>query len=168
MKNELTFERASELLRYDEETGKIFWRVTRGGWIKDGAEAGSQWRNTYRQIKIDGRLYKAHRVAWLLHYGVWPKNQIDHIDGDGLNNRPENMRDVTQRENTRNARMRSDNTSSVTGVYWYKPYGTWKAQININGKRKHLGYFTDFGEAAAAYRKAAEANGFTERHGAVA
>ena len=169
--SELTYERASELLRYDPETGKIYWKISRGGWIKEGVEAGTlrrDHRNTYRHIQIDGAKYLAHRLAWLLHFGVWPTNQIDHMDGDGLNNRPKNMRDVAHQENLKNQRMQRNNISGVTGVSWHKRDGKWRATININGKRKGLGYFDDIDEAAKAYRDAAETNGYSERHTAVA
>ena len=170
----LTFERASELLRYEPETGKVYWKAKpspHAHRTRIGGEAGyllrDQW-NTYRQIGIDGRIYLAHRLAWLLHFGVWPTNQIDHMDGDGLNNRPKNMRDVAHQENLKNQRMQRNNISGVTGVSWHKRDGKWRATININGKRKSLGYFDDINEAAKAYRDAAEANGYSERHTAVA
>ena len=163
----LTFERASELLRYDEETGKIYWKVTRGG-VEAGVEAGTlrrEGRNTYRQIRIDGQSYLAHRIAWLLFYEVRPVNGIDHHNGNGLDNRPANMREATASENAKNQRMRSVNTSGHVGVSWYTPSGKWRAYIRINGKKKHLGYFTDKDEATAVYRKAAAVYGYTERHG---
>lgn len=163
----LTYERASELLRYEPETGKLYWKCRRQK-IRIGSEAGSLssvGRNTYRRIMIDGRLYLTHRIAWLIYYGGWPENQIDHCDGDGLNNRIENLRNVTQGENQKNQRMPRNNTSGFTGVFWHKQKEKWQSQIKINGKRKYLGRFDDIYEAASAYRKMADANGYTERHG---
>lgn len=164
----LTHKKVSELLRYDPETGKIFWKVGVGRKIKAGVEAGTLMRrdcNTYRRIMIDGKLYRTHRIAWLLHFGVWPDNQIDHRDGDGLNNRIENMRDATNQENRKNQRMYRNNTSGVTGVTWDKLKGKWRSAIYVSGKRKCLGYFDDKEKAAIAYRKTADKLGYTERHG---
>lgn len=153
---------------YDPDTGKVYWKVDAGNNIKAGNEAGSlmpHGRNLYRQISIDGRKYLAHRVAWLLRYGDFPVGPVDHIDGNGLNNRPENMKDATNQENRKNQRMYRNNTSGVTGVTWDKLSGKWKAQISVSGKRKHLGYFISVEIAATAYRKAADEFGFTDRHG---
>jgi len=164
----LSYERANELLRYDPETGKLYWKVRLAKRIRIGDEAGDlllRPTNTYRRVKIDGVLYMSHRLAWLLHYSVWPEDQIDHKDGNGLNNRIENLRVVTNQENQKNRRMQRSNTSGVTGVCWDKARGKWRAQIHIDGKKKHLGYFADIDEAAEAYRKAADEIGFTERHG---
>ena len=164
----LTYERVSELLHYDEETGKIYWKVRPSKNVHIGDEAGSlkrSGRNTYRYIQIDRKKYLAHRIAWLLYYENWPQNQIDHLDGNGLNNTPENMREATNQDNAKNQRMRNNNSSGVTGVCWKKARGKWHAQINIDGKRKSLGYFADFDEAAETYRKAADALGFSDRHG---
>ena len=97
----------------------------------------------------------AHRIAWHIHNGCFPNGEIDHIDGDGLNNRIDN----------RNQRMRIDNTSGFNGVCWHKRDEKWYAKINTNGKRKHIGGFNDLEEAAKAYRKAAAELGYTVRHG---
>jgi len=170
MKTEkLTYERANELLRYEPESGKLFWRVSCGR-VKSGDEAGTIWkgqrhRSMYRQIRIDQCFYLAHRVAWLLHYGKWPKFDVDHIDGDGLNNRINNIRDVSRSFNERNQRMRIDNTSGVTGVYWDKHAQKWRAYASINRKQTHLGLFTNLADAETAAREFRSKHGFTERHG---
>lgn len=161
----LTFDQAKETFRYDPETGKVYWKID-VGIIKAGTEAGSlghRKRNTYKQIQFRGKDYLAHRVAWLLHYGVWPENKIDHCDGDGLNNRPGNMKDATNQENQRNSRMYQTNTSGFPGVS--RERGKWRAVIYINGRQKYLGCFDDKDKAATAYRKAANELRFTERHG---
>ena len=169
IKPTLTYERVNELLRYDPATGKMYWKVRRQR-IKQGAEAGSTvkskyHRTQYRQVGIDGKVYLSHRVAWLLHYGVWPDTGIDHWDGNGLKNLSSNLREASKKENGRNARMRRDNTSGFTGVHWYKDAKKWRARIQISNKEKHLGYFTDINDAKAAYEDAKVMNGFTERHG---
>jgi len=171
MKTEkLTYERANESLRYDAETGKLYWRVNRGGRAKYGDEAGcvlfsTRSRTPYRVIRVYGGRYLAHRIAWLLHYGVWPKQGIDHIDGDGLNNRIGNLRDVPASINHRNARKPRNNTSGVTGVSWHKQAGKWQAQVGVDGKIKSLGLYTEISDAEAVVQKFRARHGFTERHG---
>jgi hypothetical protein len=80
--------------------------------------------------------------------------QIDHIDGDGLNNRRCNLRLATKAQNAHNSRVRSDNKSGYKGVSWNKKAGKWVAQIQINTKTKYLGLFTTPEDAYAAYCKA--------------
>ena len=154
---------------YDPSTGEFRWNVNRRGTAKAGAVAGCEHTDQngkkYWQISIDGKQYKAHRLAWLVTHGGFPPEQIDHIDGNGLNNRLENLRAVSNAENQRNARKRADNTSGVSGVVWRKDHQKWQAKIQVNRKLTHLGYFTDKSEAIAA-RKAAEAKyNFHPNHG---
>ncbi len=81
--------------------------------------------------------------------------QVDHIDGNGLNNQRSNLRACTSAENQHNSSIRADNTSGFKGVYWNKRQGKWHARIKLNGKLHHLGYFSDQGEAAFARNAAA-------------
>ena len=104
-------------------------------------------------------------MAFLLQVGRWPEGEIDHIDGNGLNNRWNNLREVTPTENQRNARKRSDNTSGTTGVGWHKQRQKWKAQIRINGTQKHLGYFDSKEEAIWAREAANKEHEFHPNHG---
>lgn len=94
-----------------------------------------------------------HRVILGLPYG--DPRQGDHRDTNRLNNRRNNLRIATNGQNQRNKGVYANNTSGVRGVYWYKPTQRWKAQINVNGKKKHLGYFHSIDDAADAYRQAA-------------
>lgn len=158
-------------LRYEPETGKLFWQ--------DCEEMPKRWRTRwagkeaftsdngkgYRQGSIGGMYFEAHRVIWPIHYGEWPSDQIDHINGVRNDNRISNLRVVTAKENRRNASMRSDNTSGVCGVYWHKAGGKWHARIMVDGRSKHLGLFTTFDAAAAARAEASRRYGFTDRHG---
>jgi hypothetical protein len=99
---------------------------------------------------------------------------IDHRDGDTINNRPDNLRDITNATNSRNAKMRSDNTSGFTGVNWNTRYNKWVARISINGKMKYLGSFDSIEEAKISRESAIETFNienpkvaFTSRHGLV-
>jgi hypothetical protein len=97
--------------------------------------------------------------------GEFPEDQVDHIDGNGLNNIWTNLRPVTRGENNKNIRKRADNTSGTTGVYWDKRSRKWQVKIKLLGCYKHLGLF-DSKEDAIAVRKAAEVfYGFHENHG---
>lgn len=121
----------------------------------------------YRTGAIFGRRYYAHRVAYAIYHGEWPDDQIDHINGKRSDNRISNLRAVTRQENGRNQKRYSTNTSGVTGVYWFKQTQKWVAQIIVNGKNIHLGYFDCF-LAASMVRLKAEADfGFHPLHGRV-
>lgn len=105
-----------------------------------------------------GRSYKNEHGAWSterLHtfLTAWPL--VDHINGNGLDNRRANLRPATPSQNTANARMPSDNTSGFKGVGWFARTGRWRAYITYQGRQKHLGYFDIAEEAALAYDAAA-------------
>lgn len=169
-KNLPSIEYMHKRLRYEPETGKLFWR--------DCEEMPKKWRTRYagreaftavsqgyRQGDIDGVKFWAHRVIWASHYGEWPSDQIDHINGVRDDNRISNLRVVTNQQNQRNASMQRNNTSGVCGVEWHKASGKWQASIRINGRRRHLGLFTALEDAAEARAEASRRYGFTDRHG---
>jgi hypothetical protein len=169
----LTVQRLHEVLDYNPETGVFVWkfrpdkRKQLNLWFA-GKEAGSiekRRESAYRRIMVDGRLHRAHRLAWLYVKGVWPNHQIDHRDGDGLNNRLENLRDVTDRANHSNQAIPSNNCSEVCGVSWYANYGKWRAQVKKDGRGYHLGYFADLADAEAAVLAKRKALGFSPTHG---
>jgi hypothetical protein len=111
------------------------------------------------------KIFYAHRIIFAWVHGHWPANQIDHIDGNKLNNRIENLREVSNAGNARNQKRRSTNTSGHTGIYWHNHANKWAAQITVDGRRMRLGYFHSKSDAIAV-RKAAEVeHGFHENHG---
>ena len=157
-------------LRYEPETGKLFWR--------DCADMPNNWRaryaeteaftnvsGGYRTGRVDAATFGAHRVAWSIHYGEWPSNQIDHINGIRADNSIANLRVVTPQENSRNRTMNRDNTSGVCGVSWFKRLKKWKVQIKVDGRMIHLGLFDSIEDAAAARAEASARYGFSSRHG---
>lgn len=158
----LTYERASELLSYDPITGVLTWSVKRGC-RAPGQRAGNFHRQPggyqRRYVRVDGRVYMEHRVAWLLHYGRWPDHHIDHIDHDATNNRIKNLRLAlnNQADNQTHQKRRSDNSSGYSGVSWSSRAKKWKVQITVDGKSRHLGLFTDKEAAAAKYAEAKRA-----------
>jgi hypothetical protein len=169
---QLTAARVREALAYNPETGVLTWKVRTGRRVKVGKEAGyagtNNGRNSYRWVRIDDVLYPAHRLCFLHYYGAWPSGEIDHIDGDGLNNRIANLRAATKTINARNQRKRSTNKSGVTGVSWDRIAAKWLATIRVAGRTIYLGQFLSLAEAAAARKRAERLYGYHENHGRAA
>lgn len=170
-----------QLLRYEPETGKLFWRErpvemfpAERHWKMwntrfSGKEAFTA-SNTkgYLLGHIFGRLLLSHRVIWAMVTGAWPTDKIDHEDHDSSNNRWNNLREASQLENLRNQSLRPSNKSGVTGVHWNKRDKKWEARIRVSGQQIFLGYFDDISLAAAARAAANVKYGFHENHGKVA
>ncbi|AAP58717.1 49L [Xanthomonas phage Xp10] len=148
--NELSFEEVDQLLAYDPETGLLRWKLSRQGPAKAGSVAGTPHIQGYLQVRVHGKDYRAHRLAWLLHTGSWPSQHLDHISGQRDDNRFSNLRECNKSENGQNRGMSSNNTSGVQGVCWHKQTKKWRARIMVQGKHISLGYFTTIEEAAAA------------------
>lgn len=146
----ITQDRLKSLLSYDSETGVFTWRINVSNRLK-GTVAGSVRANGYLVIKISGRNYRAHRLAWLYAYGVWPKEQIDHRNGDRKDNRVNNLREATHQENQMNQKFHADNTSGFRGVNWHTRAKKWVAQIQKGGRSRYLGSFPTPEAASAAY-----------------
>jgi hypothetical protein len=166
----LTFEEAKRLFDYDPETGVVRWRVKTCRKVVVGAEAGTLKTNhrtgkTYRHIRFRGKDHKAHRIIYLLQTSEWPPDDIDHLNGDGVDNRWENLRAATRLENSRNQRRLRNNTSGQTGVYWHEQNGKWVAQIMVHKRNIYLGYFTSKEEAIAARKEAEIEHNFHPNHG---
>jgi hypothetical protein len=144
----ITYARVHELLRYDPESGLLFWRVDRPP-VSAGDVAGC--RDVYVLVCVERKLYGAHRIIWFMVTGRWP-HQIDHCDGDGLNNRWANLRSCTTSENQQNQRaVRKNNPSGVTGAFWDKRDKRWFSHIYVNRKQIYLGTFESAEAAHAAY-----------------
>lgn len=152
---ELSADTLRSILHYEPATGILTWKVSTSNRVKVGDVAGYLGGEGYLRIRVQSRLYQAHRLAWLHYYGTWPKNQIDHINRIRTDNRIANLREVTNKQNQQNKSKSSNNTSGYLGVHWYKRYSKWVAQITHNQKKVHLGSFTTL-EAAISARKAAE------------
>ena len=153
--NELTAEKLRSILHYDPATGIFTWKVSTSSSVKIGDITGCPNGGGYLRLWLQSRLYLAHRLAWLHTYGVWPKDQIDHINRNRLDNRIANLREVSHKQNQQNRSKPSNNTSGHPGVCWHKRDFKWQAQIKHNRKQIHLGFFATIEEAVAA-RKAGE------------
>jgi hypothetical protein len=162
MKQELTAEYLREVLDYDPETGVFRWRRAVARNTKAGQEAGVSYPQKggvmRRRIGVGYGRYLAHRLAWLYVHGEWPAGEIDHVNGDPLDNRIVNLRPATRSQQMLNRRVM--NTSGYKGVSYWEARGKWRAQIRFNGRNKTLGYFLTVEEAAEAYLFAA-----LEHHG---
>lgn len=148
----LTVQRLKEVLNYDENTGLFTWRVKHA---HARTTAGTKDYYGYCVIRIDGKLYKAHRLAWLYTYGEWPVKSLDHKNQVKDDNRISNLREATQSENMHNIRLRSNNKSGVSGVVWRSDRNKWNARIKVGYKNFNLGLYADMADAIKA-RKAAE------------
>ena len=142
---DLTEEQANKYFTYDEEVGKLLWKVAKGR-ARVGHVAGYIDRRGYRVVKIDGKLYKIHRLVFLINKGYLPK-VLDHINNDRADNRIENLRPANLYQNSQNSKLRFDNTSGIKGVSLHKVTKKWEAKVQAYGKRKYLGQFHTLEEA---------------------
>ena len=146
-------------LNYEPQTGEFFWIESPTQRIKAGSRAGFEKKGDgYRYIKIGGRAYGEHRLAWLYMTGAWPSEEIDHTNRVRSDNRFENLRQVNRKQNCENRKPRAGSAANFRGVSWSN--GRWHATIMHFGKQMCLGYFDSIDEAKKA-RLDAEARLFT-------
>ena len=152
----ITAERLKELLEYNPISGLFAWRKRsgRGSHAVIGSVAGNTNSKGYVQIKIDGTLYKAHRLAWRCMTGEWPVSNIDHINMVKDDNAWLNLREANNSQNGANRRAYNCNTTGMKGVT-RRGNGLYRAQIKKNGVVKYLGDYATPEDAGAAYQKAA-------------
>jgi HNH endonuclease/AP2 domain len=149
MSVDITAELLRAMLTYDSQTGEFRWKVVRrkhGGKTAVGELAGKSSDGRYWTIGLLGKSYLAHRLAWFYVYGSWPR-EIDHIDGNKLNNAISNLRECTRSENNQNRR-------GVSGVSRVMRGGRYRASICVNRKQIHLGCYSTQDEARSAYLEA--------------
>ena len=161
--------RLAELLSYNPDNGKLYWRKRDARWFFDAGNQTAEsicagWNkrlankeaftatgpNGYRYGAIFGRSYLAHRVAWAIHHEEWPSQMLDHKNGDRADNRICNLRLASKSENSQNITARRDNLLGVIGVS--RTGNKFRAEISVDGKRHHLGYFESLEAAAEAYQ----------------
>jgi len=143
-------------LRYSPEAKPscLIWSNPIGLKVKPGDVAGYS-DGKYASVRYKGKLYRAHRVVWLILKGYLPAH-IDHIDGNGLNNEIGNLRECLngQKDNQQNNARKSNNKSGFLGVSWSKQNKKWQAQITANYVHRHLGFYETPEEAYEIYKKA--------------
>lgn len=146
-------------LQYDAQTGHLWW--TKQGFRRnldrpaDSLDKSVGYTRVVRRYKGFFRNYKAHRLAWFLYYGVWPKDYIDHVNGIKSDNRLINLREATGFQNQANRKPQVGCSSKYKGVSWFKQTCKWEAYIEVNRKKIHLGHYHKEEEAALAYNRAA-------------
>jgi hypothetical protein len=164
----ITQSELKEVLHYDADTGIFTWITKRQGvtlGIAGCVTYTGKSKKNYIHIGVHQKRYKAHRLAFLYMTGSLPKYQVDHINGNGTDNRFVNLRLVDNLENSRNTKKRDDNTSGISGVNWHKQTKKWRARINVKGKSIHLGLYDKIESAIAARKQAIVDYGFHENHG---
>lgn len=150
----LTLERLHELLHYEPSTGIFRWKDSRNRRVNPGDIAGSSHSERYVVIRIDGKSYKAHRLAWFYMTGTFPPEETDHKNGIRWDNSYDNLRLASKTINQQNRReAQKGSGSGVLGVFPRKN-GKFRAAIAVNGKRKCIGTFETKELAYAAYIQA--------------
>lgn len=145
----LTQDRLKSLLTYDPATG-VFVSLTKRKRVAANSVIGTVLTRGYLGCMLDSKRYMLHRLAWLYVYGVWPDGVVDHINHNPSDNRIPNLRVVTTQENHHNRARRTKSASGYLGVAWHKRDARWQAHIEIDGKSKYLGQFTDLALAIEA------------------
>jgi len=189
---EITVEMLRERLTYNPNTGLLFWKRRTPDQFCAFLQHSKKWSRIqtpetqtrrwnkmfaakaagnpsgpmgYFKLTIFKTTLSSHRVAWAIHYGEWPKEQIDHINGDGGDNRILNLRAVSQLENAKNQKIPSSNKSGVRGISWRKTKGKWVAQIGVNSKTVILGSFSSLSKAIVVRKTAEKKYGYHQNHG---
>jgi HNH endonuclease/AP2 domain len=168
-KEDITADEARRLLDYDPETGELRWKARTPDMFMDGDQSAehvcARWNSlhagkiagqkmpsrAYLMVAIRPRVYRAHRLGWLIYYGRWPIG-VDHINGVPTDNRLCNLREATQSENGQNLTGRSER--GWRGVTWHEATAKWMSRIKIRGREEYLGLFDTAEQAHAAYLKA--------------
>lgn len=171
------------LLRYDRVSGRLYWLPRSEDWFVATSRRGARhicasWNAKfagkeaftaaaagYRIGCVLGVALRAHHVIWCMETGSWPLHEIDHINGIRDDNRIENLRDVTRRENTMNRSLHSNNKSGFNGVYWNERDRRWRAGIIVNKRKIFLGSFRAKDDAIEARKAADFRYGFHANHG---
>lgn len=179
-------ERIAQLFDYQAD-GKLVWRIrpmtdfkSRRGWSifntrYAGKVAGCNSKpkpgltTGYVVVRVNDVLYAAHRLIWILHHGDIPLGlEIDHERGVRNDNRIERLLLVTHAQNNQNQRRQANNKSGISGVRWNDATGSWRAEGQANGVRRHLGLFASLDAAPAAIQAFRATNGFSPFHGRAA
>lgn len=165
------------LLDYDPVSGILTWKPRDKSLFAD-QRAFASWntkyagkpaftaidRKGYNVGAINYINYRASRVIFKMVHGIDPI-QVDHEDGNTLNNRQYNLRDVSGSVNQQNMKRASNNTSGVTGVCWSNSKNKWEAKIKVRGETIHLGRYHTFNDATAARKAGEQHYGFHPNHG---
>ncbi len=159
----LTQKKVLELFIYEPTTGIVTRKIQTSNVTKKGEIVGSK-NNGYLDVQIQGKKYRLHRIIWLMMTGNFP-NKIDHKDRKRDNNKWNNLRDYTHKQNNKNRGMSTLNTSGINGIAWVEGKTKWKAFIGINGKTKHIGYYNTKNDAISARKEKEKELDYDTSHG---
>lgn len=164
----LSYEAVSRLLSYDQHSGEVTWlprpesafQNYRAFRVWNARYAGKRGFTAvdaggYYTGRIMGKTHYLHRIVWLIFYGTPPDKQVDHINGDRLDNRIVNLRSASHSENCRNSKSRSGATSAYLGVSWNTRRQKWDVRIKVGRTLASGGMFCDEIDAARAYDRMA-------------
>lgn len=150
----LTVERLKEVLNYNPDTGIFIWIKCISNAII-GSVAGHYDKDGYLRIQIDGKIYRAHRLAWLYVYGIWPKTGLDHEDTVKINNRIKNLRETKNDGQKFNTGAHKNNKLGCKGIRLL-PSGKYEARITGKNGLYSIGKYWTLEEACKAYALEAE------------
>lgn len=154
-----------DYINYCPHTGKLTWIDSIWARSIVGREVGSVSSGGYRCMTFEGKTINSHRVIYFYMTGAMPSGEIDHIDGCKLNNKWDNLRDVSHSENLKNKRIRKPARGKIFGVNKREESSVWRAMINIDGKRMYLGQYSSFFDACCARLSAQNKYSFGPVHG---
>lgn len=162
----ITQKQLKEILHYNPDTGIFTWvKPHKMSSKKSGDVAGKTKIRYYIHITISNFTYKAHRLAWLYMTGEFPDGFIDHIDRVKYNNSWNNLKSVTPAGNCRNRKLKSDNTSGISGVNFNKAANKWVVRLCVDNKRKCYGSYKTLEEATKARNQEIKKLDFSPIHG---
>lgn len=164
----ITHSELRNLIHYSPETGIVTWKKKLNKKTKVNDRAGCECKSrkkTYRSIRIYGTAKREHCWIWYYMTGIWPDKEIDHINGNGTDNRWVNLRLVTSSENRHNHRIYSNNNSGITGVFWSKCKKAWVVTFVIDGKQKQICKRVSLLDACCVRKSLEHKNGYSKQHG---
>lgn len=151
---------------FDYKDGWLIWKIKPSNSVNPGDIVKTKNRAGYIVFAFMGKQYRSHRVIWEIKNKPIPEGmEIDHINHIRDDNRIDNLRVVTRRENLKNQSIQTNNSSGYTGIRYDKTRGKWKVSIKNIGKLKHIGYFQNIEEAISARKDAEVKYDFHENHG---
>lgn len=148
--SQLTHERLKKVLYYDPWTGWFTWIANVNRRFPIGSRASQYVGNGYLRVAVFGKRYMAHRLAWFYVHGVWPAEELDHVNRDQADNRIANLRQATRSQNAAYARCRKDSISGFKGVGFNKRDMNYFAYYSLNKIYHRVGTFASAEKAAAA------------------
>lgn len=154
----LSQQKLKEVLSYDMLTGEFRWLISPSNNVPIGSVAGNHHSTGYIRIMVFGKVFAAHRLAWLYQTGSLPKNFVDHKNRIKSDNRFSNLRLATKVQNHRNIDLYKSSTSGFKGVSYVKATGKWRSYAYVNYKQIHLGSFVTAELASISYQEFAKKN----------